>query len=365
MSRSDELQGARRDSAKAGGAPKYHEKNAEQGKLFAASASRCSVDDGGRTSSRTACSPTRAPRDLPADGVVTGLGTRRTAAPVAVMANDSTVKAGSWGARTVEKIVRIQETAGRLRLPLFYLVDSAGARITDQIDMFPGRRGRRAHLLQPGAAVGRGAADLPAVRPVGGGRRVHPGVLRRRVHGREERVDVPRLAAHGRDGDRREGHARGDGRRADALRGLRLRRRAAPRPRRRRSRPRARYLVVPAAARRREAAGAPSARPPTPAASASTRSCRPTRTRPFDMHARDRRARRRGQLLRDQEALRARDRHRLRAHRRARRSASSPTSRSGRAACCSSTRPTRRRASSGCATRSTSRCSSWPTCPAS
>jgi acetyl-CoA carboxylase carboxyltransferase component len=56
------------------------------------------------------------------------------------MANDSTVKAGSWGARTVEKIVRIQETAGRLRIPLFYLVDSAGARITDQIDMFPGRR---------------------------------------------------------------------------------------------------------------------------------------------------------------------------------------------------------------------------------
>jgi acetyl-CoA carboxylase carboxyltransferase component len=40
----------------------------------------------------------------------------------------------------VEKIVRIQEAAGRLRVPLFYLVDSAGARITDQIDMFPGRR---------------------------------------------------------------------------------------------------------------------------------------------------------------------------------------------------------------------------------
>ncbi len=76
---------------------------------------------------------------LPADGVVTGLGAiggRR----VAVMANDPTVKAGSWGARTVEKIIRIQETAGRLLLPLFYLVDSAGARITDQLDMFPGRR---------------------------------------------------------------------------------------------------------------------------------------------------------------------------------------------------------------------------------
>jgi len=77
--------------------------------------------------------------DLPADGVVTGLGTIE-GRQVAVMANDPTVKAGSWGARTVEKIVRIQETAGRIRVPLFYLVDSAGARITDQIEMFPGRR---------------------------------------------------------------------------------------------------------------------------------------------------------------------------------------------------------------------------------
>ncbi len=77
--------------------------------------------------------------ELPADGVVTGLGTIE-GRQVAVMANDPTVKAGSWGARTVEKIVRIQETAQRIRVPLFYLVDSAGARITDQIDMFPGRR---------------------------------------------------------------------------------------------------------------------------------------------------------------------------------------------------------------------------------
>ncbi len=77
--------------------------------------------------------------DLPADGVVTGLGAIG-GRPVAIMANDPTVKAGSWGARTVEKIIRIQEEAGRLRVPLFYLVDSAGARITDQIDMFPGRR---------------------------------------------------------------------------------------------------------------------------------------------------------------------------------------------------------------------------------
>ncbi len=112
--------------------------------------------------------------ELPADGVVTGIGTI-LGRPMAVMANDPTVKAGSWGARTVEKIVRIQETAERLQIPLVYLVDSAGARITDQVAMFPGRRhaGRIFHmqvrlsgqvpqvcvLLGPSAA---GGAYIPA-----------------------------------------------------------------------------------------------------------------------------------------------------------------------------------------------------------
>ncbi|MHB8572648.1 MAG: acyl-CoA carboxylase subunit beta [Candidatus Dormibacteria bacterium] len=76
---------------------------------------------------------------LPADGVVTGIG-QVGGRTVCVMANDPTVKAGSWGARTVEKILRIQEQAMRLLVPMLYLVDSAGARITDQLDMFPGRR---------------------------------------------------------------------------------------------------------------------------------------------------------------------------------------------------------------------------------
>ena len=60
---------------------------------------------------------------------------------VALMANDPTVKAGSWGPKTVEKILRIQERAMKLEIPMIYLVDSAGARITDQVQMFPGRRG--------------------------------------------------------------------------------------------------------------------------------------------------------------------------------------------------------------------------------
>jgi acetyl-CoA carboxylase carboxyltransferase component len=120
-----------------GGAPKYHEKNAGQGKLFA------------RNRIEMLCDPDSFVEEgayanflaegLPADGVITGIG-RIDGREVAIMANDSTVKAGSWGARTVEKIVRIQEMAGRYRIPLFYLVDSAGARITDQVEMFPGRR---------------------------------------------------------------------------------------------------------------------------------------------------------------------------------------------------------------------------------
>ncbi len=78
--------------------------------------------------------------DLPADGVVTGRGLVE-GRPALVVANDPSVKAGSWGARTVEKIIRMTEVALRDELPIFWFIDSAGARITDQIDLFPGRRG--------------------------------------------------------------------------------------------------------------------------------------------------------------------------------------------------------------------------------
>ena len=78
--------------------------------------------------------------NLPADGVVTGRGLVE-GRPALVVANDPSVKAGSWGARTVEKIVRVTETALRDELPIFWFIDSAGARITDQVELFPGRRG--------------------------------------------------------------------------------------------------------------------------------------------------------------------------------------------------------------------------------
>ena len=72
--------------------------------------------------------------------MVTGVGTVDGRA-VVVVANDPTVKAGSWGSRTVEKMVRATEYALDHDLPIFWLIDSAGARITDQVELFPGRRG--------------------------------------------------------------------------------------------------------------------------------------------------------------------------------------------------------------------------------
>src|SRR3954454_18869844 len=126
------------EAALAGGPERHRTKTAEQGKLpvrervgrlidpdsFAEEALLANWDQEG----------------LGADGVVTGLATVG-GRKVALMANDPTVKAGSWGPKTVEKILRIQERSLSLGVPVIYLVDSAGARITDQVRMFPGRRG--------------------------------------------------------------------------------------------------------------------------------------------------------------------------------------------------------------------------------
>ncbi len=121
-----------------GGAEKYHTKNKDQGKLFARERLQLLLDNG--LESEDGLFANCLAKDLPADGVITGIGSIN-GQKVCVIANDSTIKAGSWGSRTVEKMIRLQETAEKLRYPLIYLIDSAGARITDQIEMFPGRRG--------------------------------------------------------------------------------------------------------------------------------------------------------------------------------------------------------------------------------
>ncbi len=76
----------------------------------------------------------------PAAGVVTGLGVVH-GRPVVVVANDATVKAGSWWPETIPKILRAQELAMRCHIPIVYLVDSAGVNLPYQGGVFPGQYG--------------------------------------------------------------------------------------------------------------------------------------------------------------------------------------------------------------------------------
>src|SRR5439155_4512964 len=119
------------------GNPPDREKLRAEGKLFARDRLRLLVDPATELQEDWLLARSDEP-DTPADGVITGIGTVH-GRPVCIMANDYTVKAGSWGEKTVQKIVRIQEKAARLRMPLLYLVDAAGARISEQIRVFPGR----------------------------------------------------------------------------------------------------------------------------------------------------------------------------------------------------------------------------------
>ncbi|MGA7088252.1 MAG: acyl-CoA carboxylase subunit beta [Candidatus Dormiibacterota bacterium] len=166
--------GRRRGTALRGGPERYRSRLPDQHKLPVRDRLRLLFDPATPFIEDGLLANTASPEEMGADGLVTGIGTvhgRR----VCVAANDPTVKAGSWGPLTVEKFLRVQEQAERLQLPLCYLVDSAGARITEQRQMFPGRRhaGRIFHnqvrlsgqvpqpcvLLGPSAA---GGAYIPA-----------------------------------------------------------------------------------------------------------------------------------------------------------------------------------------------------------
>jgi acetyl-CoA carboxylase carboxyltransferase component len=126
------------DRARGGGPERHHEKSRDQGKLPVRDRVARLVDPDSFVEDALLANWEQ--EGFGADGVVTGMATI-AGRPVALMANDPTVKAGSWGPKTVEKIIRIQEQALEHLVPMVYLVDSAGARITDQVQMFPGRRG--------------------------------------------------------------------------------------------------------------------------------------------------------------------------------------------------------------------------------
>jgi acetyl-CoA carboxylase carboxyltransferase component len=116
----------------------------------------------------------------PAAGVVTGVG-KIEGRPAVVVANDATVKAGAWWPETITKILRAQEVAMRNRLPIVYLVDSAGVNLPYQDGIFPGQYGagrifhynslmrRKLRIPQIAAVMGpciAGGAYLPALSDV-------------------------------------------------------------------------------------------------------------------------------------------------------------------------------------------------------
>jgi acetyl-CoA carboxylase carboxyltransferase component len=160
------------DAIQRGGHEKYHQKLREGGKLFVRERLARLLDPDSMVEEGLLA---RCVEDgLPADAVVTVTG-KIDGRPVAVMANDMTVKAGAWGRLTIQKIQRIQEIARNAELPMLYLVDSAGARLDEQFDIFVARHhsGRIFHnqiqlsgvvpqvcvLLGPSPA---GAAYMPA-----------------------------------------------------------------------------------------------------------------------------------------------------------------------------------------------------------
>lgn len=116
----------------------------------------------------------------PGAGVITGVGVVE-GREVVVVANDATVKAGSWWPETIRKILRAQEVAMRQRIPIVYLVDSAGVNLPYQGGVFPGQYGaarifqynsimrRYLHVPQISAVMGScvaGGAYLPALSDV-------------------------------------------------------------------------------------------------------------------------------------------------------------------------------------------------------
>ncbi len=116
----------------------------------------------------------------PGAGVITGVGVVG-GREVVIVANDATVKAGSWWPETITKMLRAQEIAMRQRIPIIYLVDSAGVNLPYQGGVFPGQYGaarlfyynsimrRYLHVPQIAAVMGNciaGGAYLPALSDV-------------------------------------------------------------------------------------------------------------------------------------------------------------------------------------------------------
>ena len=161
-----------------GGGPKKIEKQHSDGKLTARERIAKLVDEGSQfLEIGLLLAYDRYEGQAPGAGVVTGTGLIE-GRPAVIVANDATVKAGAWWPETITKILRAQEIAMRNRVPIVYLVDSAGVNLQLQDGIFPGQYGaarifyynslmrRRLRIPQIAAVMGpciAGGAYLPAL----------------------------------------------------------------------------------------------------------------------------------------------------------------------------------------------------------
>jgi acetyl-CoA carboxylase carboxyltransferase component len=166
------------DRLRAGGGPRKVEKQHREGKLTARERIAQLLDPGAMfLEIGLLVAYDRYDGQAPAAGVVTGIG-RIEGRPAVVVANDATVKAGAWWPETITKILRAQEIAMRNRVPIVYLVDSAGVNLPLQDGIFPGQYGagrifyynslmrRKLRVPQIAAVMGpciAGGAYLPAL----------------------------------------------------------------------------------------------------------------------------------------------------------------------------------------------------------
>ncbi|MFN2635957.1 MAG: acyl-CoA carboxylase subunit beta [Gemmatimonadaceae bacterium] len=177
---SDEVRALEEKLRQAGG-PKKLEKLHEQGKLSARERVELLRDKGSSILEiGLLIAYDQYEGQAPAAGVVTSI-VRVHGRETVVVANDATVKAGSWWPETIKKILRAQEIAMRCRIPIVYLVDSAGVNLPYQGGVFPGQYGaarifyynsimrRYLHVPQIAAVMGQciaGGAYLPALSDV-------------------------------------------------------------------------------------------------------------------------------------------------------------------------------------------------------
>ena len=164
-----------------GGPEKYRQREHQRGKMLARERVAKLIDaDSFFLETGVLVAHDKYDGQAPSAGVVTGVGLVH-GREVVIVANDATVKSGAWWPETITKILRAQEIAMRCRIPIVYLVDSAGVNLPYQDGVFPGQYGaarifhynsvmrRLLHIPQLAAVMGQcvaGGAYLPALSDV-------------------------------------------------------------------------------------------------------------------------------------------------------------------------------------------------------